>query len=71
MGTGNVQNRFGSIAIRNGFITEDHLVEAINIQAENKREGRKHKLIGEILRERELMNTSQIGKVLKIMGIIP
>ena len=59
-----VYKRFGMIAVEKGFVSKDHVIEAIMVQAtENHREGR-HRLIGRILMENGLLSPSQLTEVL-------
>ena len=54
------EKRFGNIAIEKGFITQQHLIEAMNVQVlEEIRDG-KHRLIGQILFDLNYMTTEQI-----------
>ncbi len=43
------QKRYGNIAIENGFITSEQLIEALNIQVTDEINGVGHRLIGVIL----------------------
>ena len=56
--------RFGSIAIRKGFLTIDQFIEAMKVQVKEDMEKAEHRLIGEILEELGLMTASQIREVL-------
>lgn len=57
--------RFGVIAIEKGFITLEQLVEAMTIQIMEGIEGKKHRLIGQILLSLEYLTSSQIDEVLE------
>ncbi|MFH1487696.1 MAG: hypothetical protein ABII06_02225 [Pseudomonadota bacterium] len=60
-----IYQRFGMIAVEKGFVSKDHVIEAIMVQAtENHREG-KHRLIGKILMENGLLSPSQLSEVLE------
>jgi len=49
------EERFYIVGVKKGYITESQLVKALEIQvAENMREG-KHRIVGEILVEEELI----------------
>jgi hypothetical protein len=64
---GNIEHfekQFGIIAIEKGFITSDNLIEALKVQVEEDIEYKTHRLIGEILMERDYINPSQIQQVL-------
>lgn len=64
-----LDKRFGIVAVENGFITSEQLIEAMKTQVYEDLEGSKHRLIGEILQEKEYITTIQIDEVLKFMGI--
>jgi hypothetical protein len=57
--------RFGTLAVKNKFITEDRLKEALLEQVEEDLRGSGHRLIGTILYEKGWMTWEQIDKVLK------
>jgi len=59
---------FGHVAIDRGFVTLEELVNALNIQAMDKIEKKKHRRIGEILLQQGLMTSSQIGEVLALLA---
>lgn len=66
-----ISRRFGTIAVEKGFITIDQLTRALNIQLlENMNEGR-HRLIGAILLEENLIDMPQVNEVLRTMGAEP
>ena len=58
------EKQFGIIAIEKGFITSDNLIEALKIQVEEDIDYKTHRLIGEILMERDFINAAQIQDVL-------
>lgn len=64
-----LDRRFGTVAIKSGFITVHQLVNAIKIQIQGELKGAKHRLIGEILRDEGYITDIQIDKVLKTMGL--
>ena len=64
-----LDKRFGIVAIENGFIDSEQLLEAMKVQVFEDLEGANHRLIGEILREKGYMTNDQIHDVLKLMGI--
>ena len=64
-----LDKRFGIVAIENGFITSKQLIEAMKIQVYEDLEGSNHRLVGEILQEKEYITAVQIDEVLKLMGI--
>jgi hypothetical protein len=60
-----VAERFGEVAIRKGFITSQMVHQALKIQRDFERDGRKHKLIGIILIELGMLGTTELIQVLK------
>ncbi|UCD30846.1 MAG: hypothetical protein JSW04_15995 [Desulfobacterales bacterium] len=62
-----LDKRFGIVAIESGFITPEQLIEAMQIQVYEDIEGTKHRLIGEILREKGYITEVQIDDVIKSM----
>ena len=59
--------RFGIIAVDKGYINEDQLIKAMKIQAkENVMEG-KHRLLGQVLIEEEILTTEQVDEILDTM----
>lgn len=68
MEIGELEKRFGALALEKGFITLDQLVEAMNSQVgENLRMGT-HTPIGTILVEKGWLDMSQINEVLRDLG---
>lgn len=64
---GNIEHfekQFGIIAIEKGFIKPDMLIEALKTQVEEDIEYKTHRLIGEILMEKDYITASQIQEVL-------
>ncbi len=57
--------RFGLIALRKGFITQDHLIKALEIQVLEEIEFGVHRKVGEIFFSQDVMSTDQIEDVLK------
>ncbi|MBW2406398.1 MAG: hypothetical protein JRE92_02255 [Deltaproteobacteria bacterium] len=64
-----LDKRFGAVAIEKGFITLEHLIEALKIQVIENLEGSNHRLLGQILWEKGHINSEQINEVLRSMGI--
>jgi hypothetical protein len=63
-----IHKRFGNIAVDKGYINEDQLIEALEIQArENVMEG-KHRLLGQILVDEGLLTTLQVDEILEVMN---
>jgi hypothetical protein len=64
----NYHKRFGTIAVDKGYIKEDQLVKALEMQAnENVMDG-KHRLLGQIFVEEGLLTTSQVDEILETMN---
>ena len=64
----NHHKRFGTIAVDKGYITEDQLIQALEIQAkENVIEG-KHRLLGQIFVEEGLLTDEQVDEILETMN---
>jgi len=60
--------RFGTIAVDKGYINEEQLVKALEIQAkENVMEG-KHRLLGQIFVEEGLLTPAQVDEILETMN---
>jgi len=56
--------RFGQIAVESGLITEAQLAEGLASQVHQELDGQGHRLLGEILFEKEWMSASQIDHVM-------
>jgi len=56
--------RFGQIAVELGFINEAQLAEALARQVHQELDGQGHRLLGEILFEKEWMSAPQIDHVM-------
>lgn len=61
--------RFGALAVTKGFITPEQLVETLKLQVNENLKQSKHRLVGEILKEKEYITTAQINAVLESMDI--
>jgi hypothetical protein len=57
--------RFGTIAVKKGFVSMDQIKEAFMEQLDDDLNGREHRLIGTILFEKDLMTWAQVDLVLK------
>lgn len=57
--------RFGLIAIKKGFITEEDLINALSVQVREDVEFVTHRQVGEILFDLDIMNANQIEEVAK------
>ena len=56
---------FGEIAIKKGFVTEEQVKMALEVQKEMDAIGEKHKLIGVIMLELGMLTSEQILEILK------
>ena len=61
------KSRFGCIAVEKGFVTEEELVEAMELQIRDNLKGKGHRLIGTILFELGYMDVKQVDEVLVFM----
>jgi hypothetical protein len=68
MGVETTLKWFGHVAVDRGFVTLEELVNALNVQAMDKIEKKKHRRIGEILLQQGRMTSSQIGEVLAFLA---
>lgn len=59
------ERRFGVIAVAKGYVTAQEIIEALTIQVREDIEVGTHRLIGEILMDRDVMSADQIEEVLK------
>jgi hypothetical protein len=60
--------RFGMIAINKGYITKDHLIQALTIQAKENIEEGKHRLLGQILLSEGFLSAEQVDDVLETLN---
>lgn len=58
-------HRFGTIAVRKGFVSKDQIKEAFMEQLDDDLNGREHRLIGTILFEKDWITWAQVDMVLK------
>jgi hypothetical protein len=56
---------FGQLAIRLGFMTEEHLQDALRVQKERREAGEGHELIGNLLVELGHLSPVQVMLVLE------
>lgn len=61
--------RFGYVAIENGFITREQLIEALRVQLAEELKDMRHRLIGDILQTKEYMTLTQTDDVLTLMSL--
>jgi len=59
MSGGKFDKRFGTIAVKMGFISQEQLLEALNAQIVESLKGMKHRLIGQILQAKNYLTLSQ------------
>jgi hypothetical protein len=62
-----LEKRFGVIAVEQGFIEAEQLIEAIKIQAREDIEKKQHRPIGRILLALGHITVKEIDKVLEIL----
>ncbi len=65
------RSRFGQVAVKRGFITADQLKDALREQVDDDLAGRRHRLLGEILLEKNRMTAAQIEAVLNESLAVP
>jgi len=63
-----LDKRFGTIAVKKGFITQEQLIQAFRIQIEENLEKGEHRLIGAILLDQGIMTMQQIDEVIGMFG---
>ena len=68
MSTEAIEQRFGTVAERRGYITPTQLVEALKIQVFENIKKRQHRFIGEILYDQGHITTYQINEVLDFIA---
>ena len=59
------EKRFGFLAVKKGFITQEQLINALGVQVREEFESDSHRLLGEILYHQGVMTANQIEEVLK------
>lgn len=67
MPTRNLEKRFGTIAVKKGYITEGQLNSALDAQMVDTLQQRRHRVLGTILFEQGYINVEQIDEVLGAM----
>jgi hypothetical protein len=63
MGVDLVEERFGTIAVKKGFVTKEQVLEAMQIQMERDLDELEHRLIGSILYSMGYVTLQQIDEV--------
>jgi hypothetical protein len=61
------EKRFGVLAVEKGYVTPDQVIEALRIQVTEDMEKKKHRPIGVILLEQDLIAPWQLIDVLDSM----
>ena len=69
METEQFEKRFGNIAVEEGLVTQEQVVEALGLQVKENLETKKHRFIGQILVGLGYLTPSQLKEVLRIMGV--
>ena len=69
MGAEDFEQRFGIIAEEQGYVTQEQVIEAMEIQVKENIEKKKHRFIGQILVDLGYLTQSQLKEMLRIMGI--
>jgi len=62
--------RFGIVAVKKGFISQEQLLEALKAQLAEDLKGIKHRLIGQILQAKNYLTMIQTDEVLMEMGLL-
>ena len=60
--------RFGVIAVEKGFISDDQLLQALSVQAQENLKAGQHRLLGQILLDLGFMTEPQIEEVLEVIN---
>ncbi len=55
--------RLGQLAVEFGFITQEQLIDALTQQVREELDGKGHRMLGQILFERDVMSAAQIEQV--------
>jgi hypothetical protein len=63
MGVDLVEERFGTIAVKRGFVTKEQVLEAMKVQMERDLDGLEHRLIGSVLYSMGYVTLQQIDEV--------
>ena len=63
--------RFGAMAVKEGFVTSDQIIKALEMQVKENLSYGSHRRLGEILMDLGLMDPSQIEAVLGNAGMSP
>jgi len=60
--------RFGTIAVDKGYISENQLIKALELQAKENVKESKHRLLGQIFIDERLLTESQVDEILETMS---
>ena len=60
--------RFGTIAVDKGFISEEQLINALELQAKENTIDGKHRLLGQIFLDEKLLTEKQVDEILETMS---
>ena len=71
MGNEYLTYRFGFMTVKKGFATPEQVSNALEVQFDENVASEKHRLIGEILVDMGIMDTSQVNEVLESMAEKP
>lgn len=63
-----IERPFGIVAFDKGFVSEEQIIEAFELQVKESLKGKEHRLIGEILVSLGYMTDSQVDEVLQEIG---
>ncbi|MBW2615789.1 MAG: hypothetical protein JRD02_06410 [Deltaproteobacteria bacterium] len=58
-----LEERFGTIAVKKGFVTKEQVLEGMKVQMERNLDGLEHRLIGSILYSMGYITLPQIDEV--------
>jgi hypothetical protein len=61
-------NRFGAIAVDKGFITPEELYLALEIQAKENIEEKKHRLLGQIMIDMNFLTEEQVEEIVETIN---
>lgn len=60
--------RFGTIAVDKGYISENQLIKALELQAKENIKDGKHRLLGQIFLDEGLLTDTQVDEILETMS---
>lgn len=70
-GNGDSRELFGQVAVRKGYVSEQHVTDALARQKEIAQAGAAHKLIGMIMLEMGVLGTTELIEVLRELNLPP